>query len=221
VDPDQPGTGLSIEVVREALATQGLSLTVSVLPWVRAELAVREGTIDLLPDTWMTADRARDYLYSDPYLVTEIRFLKRKGDPFEYTGLSSLRGKRVGIIRGYGYDEAFLFDPGFQRIEANDFLANIRNLLAGRIDLTLEEPFVAAALLKKTDPALLAQVQFVQNPHALRKIHVVVGFRNPRAREIVDAFNRGLSLLTANGRLAEILGTSPGQPRAGSGSLLR
>ena len=221
VDPDEPGMGLCAQVVRESLASQGLSLTMTILPWVRAELAVREGTIDLLPDTWWTTDRTRDYLYSDPYLTTEIRFLKRRGDPFEYTGLPSLKGKRVGTIRGYGYDDAFLNDPGFERIEANDFLANIRNLLAGRIDLTLEEPFVAAALLQKADPSLASRVQFTQNPLALRKMYLVVGLRNPRAREIVDAFNRGLGVLTSNGRLAEILGTVAGQPRSGSGNLLR
>jgi len=79
---------------------------------------------------------------------SEIKFIKRRGDPFEYHGLGSLTGKTVGIVKGYGYGDEFLNATNFTRPEVAHTLQNIKKLALGRIDLTLEDEVVARWVIK-------------------------------------------------------------------------
>lgn len=204
IDPDNKSQGLSMEILRAALATQGYQVDLQVIPWARAEAGVKSGSIDVLPDTWMTEDRKKDLLFSEPYAANEIRFIKKKGDPFEFTGLESLTGKTVGTVRGYGYGDAFLKAVNFKRDEGNDFVTNIRKLLAGRFPLTLEDMLVATDILKKADPKLLDGIEFTKNSLSVNKLYVTVGLKNPKGAAIIEAFNKGLVEIRANGKLAGI-----------------
>jgi polar amino acid transport system substrate-binding protein len=205
IDPDHPRQGLSLEIVRAAFETQGYSVVMTFMPWARAEELVRQGTYAITPGAWPTEDRKKDFLFSEPYIENSIKFIKRKGDVFEYRGLESLNGLVVGVVRGYGYDDAFLTASSFRREEANDFITNIRKLLARRIDITLEDEIVARYLLSRSETGLSEGIEFVEEPLAGKTLHVLSGLRNPRHREIIDAFNKGLAAIKADGTYSAIL----------------
>ena len=198
-------SGLAADITRAAFATQGYELRVELMPWARAEAGVRSGTYDLLLDTWMTI-RRREYLaFSQPYAVSEIKFIKRKGDPFEFMGLNSLRGKTVGTIAGYGYNDAFLDSPLFARDETTDLMSNIRKLLRGRIDLTLEDELVAKSIIAESSPAFLGEIEFTKVALSSNPLYVAPGLANPRHAELIEAFDRGLAAIRENGVYADIL----------------
>lgn len=67
----------------------------SIIPWARAEESVKEGSVDILPNMWFTKEREKSFLYGEPYLTKEVKFIKRKGDNFEYDGINSLSGKKL------------------------------------------------------------------------------------------------------------------------------
>ncbi len=204
VDPKNPTGGLAMEIIQAAYKTQGHQVTLVYMPWARAEASVAAGTYDLLPDVWHTDARAHIFLFSKPYASSSIRFIKRRADGFEYTGLNSLRGKKVGVVRGYGYGAAFAESAGFVREPATDLMDNLHKLLYQRIDLTLEDEIVARATIAAEDPSTLAQLEFVGPPLSSNPLHISASLRNPRHREIVKAFNRGLAVIRANGTLKEI-----------------
>jgi polar amino acid transport system substrate-binding protein len=205
IDADRIGQGLSMEIIRSALGSEGYTVSLQIMPWQRALQAVTDAVADLLPEVWITPERKSTFLFSEAYATNDIVFIKRKGDPFEYTGLASLAGKTVGTVRGYGYDAAFLAAGGFTRLPSYDLATNVRRLLAGNLDLTLEDRTVAMNLLRETDPILLDSIEFTHTPLCTNSLHIAVGLRNPRAAEIVAAFNRGLAAMRADGRLAAIL----------------
>ncbi|MCK8058233.1 MULTISPECIES: transporter substrate-binding domain-containing protein [unclassified Fusibacter] len=80
VDFDQPGYGLSIEIITAAYKVSGYEFKLDLLPWARAEIVVNNSEYDILPDAWFTNERAETLLFSDPYAVNELLFIKRKGD---------------------------------------------------------------------------------------------------------------------------------------------
>ena len=205
VDPDNSTQGLSLEIIRAALATQGYEVTMKFMPWNRALIMVQTGKVDILPDAWMSAERQKDLLFSEPYAANELKFIKRQGDPFEYSGLASLDDKTVGTILGYAYSDAFQKSRNFRRLESYDLITNVRHLLDGTLDLTVEDQIVATSRLKKADPNLLASIEFSKNALSVNKMYVAVGKTNPRAQDIIDAFNQGLAVIKANGSLAKIL----------------
>lgn len=207
VDKNNPTDGLSLEIVRAAYATQGYTVKMEYVPWARAEQEVKEGKFDILPDTWMTEKRKAYLMYSEPYAFNKVKFIKVKGDPFEYNGLASLEGKTLGTVRGYGYGDEFLSATNFRRDEVVDIITNIKKLTADskRIDLTLEDEIVARSVISKESPDLLEKIEFTNNSLSENALHVTVGLAHPRHKEIIEAFNKGLAEIKANGTYAKTL----------------
>ncbi|WP_024302082.1 ABC transporter substrate-binding protein [Pseudogulbenkiania sp. MAI-1] len=204
-DPSHPKQGISLQIIRAAYATQGYTVEMHFVPWARAIAGVKNGEYDILPNTWWTQERTAFLLYSDPYMKNEIKFIKRKGDPFEYKGLGSLTGKTVGIVRGYGYGDEFLNAANFNRPEVVEVMQNIKKLVLGRIDLTLEDEVVARWIIKHDAPNLLQQIEFTHNALSTQQLHVTSGLKNPRHKAIIEAFNKGLATIKANGTFDKIL----------------
>lgn len=203
-DPKNPDGGLGLEIIRAAYKTQGHAVTMAYVPWARAEAGVKNGTYDILPFTWRTDARLKVLLYSTPYAIGNVRFIKRRGDPFEFTGLASLGGKRVGVVRGYGYGDAFAASKAFERENGNDLMTNIKKLLRERLDLTLEDEIVARSIIGAEDPSALNAIEFVKAPLSVNPLYVTAGLQNPKAKEIIGAFNQGLEIIKANGTLDRI-----------------
>lgn len=204
VDPQFPGQGLAMEIVRAAFKTQGYTVKLEIMPWVRAEKGVAEGRYDILVDVWRTDARVKELLFSTAYATSTIKFIKRKETPFEFTGLDSLSGKRVGVIRGYGYSDAFNAATHFIRDAVPSMDHNINLLLRKRIDLTLEDEIAAKALIHKMGSKVEDQLDFTANAFASNPLHVAAGLKHPRHKEIVEAFNRGLVAIKADGSFLSI-----------------
>lgn len=205
IDPQNPKEGLSMEIVRAAFESQGYQVKLEIVPWARAEDGVKEGTYDILPNTWLTEKRKAYLMYSDPYATNEVKFIKKKGDPFEFAGIPSLSGKTAGIVRGYGYGDAFMKADNFTREELPDTMTCLKMLVGGRVDLTLEDEIVAKALIAKEDSSILDKIAFTKNALSRNDLHVTVGLKNPRHKEIIEAFNKGLAVIKGNGVYQKII----------------
>lgn len=205
VDPDAPNQGIATEIVRTALATQGYELQWEVMPWQRAILGVRDADYDLLIGAWYTDERAEYLHYSQPYVNNNVKFIKRIDDPFEYTGLASLSNKHVGTVLGYGYPEEFDRARNFWHEPAVNLITNIRKLVGGRLDLTLEDEIVARDLISAINPDYLNRIAFTEANLTTNSLHIAVGKRHPEGEAIIAAFNRGLEEIRLSGELARIL----------------
>ena len=205
LDPDHPQQGVAITIAREALKTQGHDLEFTFVPWARALDGVKTGDFDVLIGTWWTQERTEFLMYSEPYLTNQIKFIKRKGDPFEFEGLDSLAGKTVGTVRGYGYGDDFANTDSFTRSPAARLITNVRKVANDRLDLALEDELVARSLIAKEDPALIEKVEFTENALSSEGLHVTSGLANSRHAMIIEAFNKGLETIKANGTFDRIL----------------
>lgn len=204
-DPKNPTDGLSLEIIRAAYKTQDYDVKMVYVPWARAEAGVKEGTYDILAATWHTPERTKSLRFSTPYAVNAIKFIKLKGDSFEYKGLDSLRGKRVGTVRGYGYSDAFLKDAGFVREEVTGLMQNIMKVVDQRVDLTLDDEIVVRFILGQENRKLLDMIEFSKESLSSNPLYVTSGLKNPQHKEIINAFNAGYEIIKSNGTLAVIL----------------
>lgn len=204
VDQTHPKEGLALELIRASLQTQGYLVKMEFVPWARAEAEVKFGHYDILPDVWVTDARKKVFKFSKPYVSSKVKFISLKASPFVFDGLSSLKGKRVGTIRGYGYNDPFLKSGEFIRDEVNDFTVNIKKLIAGRIDLTLEDEIVARMKIVQINPKLLDKIAFSKKALSTNGLHIASGLSNPRCGEIIDAFDKGYEIIRMNGTAAKI-----------------
>lgn len=205
VDEDAAGQGLSIEIVRAALEPKGYQIKMNFVPWARALNGVKNAQYDVLASAWFTQERSEYLAFSDDYLSNEIKFIMRSKDSFQYNGIDSLTGKNIGVVRGYGYGDEFLNATNFKRHETKDLVSNVKKLVAGRIDLTLEDELVAKSLLAKEAPEMLGKITFVTNPLSTKPMHIAVGKKNPKHQQIIQDFNQGLKEIKASGKFQELV----------------
>ena len=140
---------------------------------------------------------------SRPLLYSQLGFFVRRDTPVHFTDLSELHGRRVGIVRGYGYPPRIL-GSGIVTEEAVDDISNLRKLAARRFDLVLLERLVGEHLMAG-DSELRGQLIW-QEP-ALERIPLVVGFSAPQAvqPDWAAIFERGPRELHASGEYLRIL----------------
>lgn len=197
-------SGVSVELVRAALATQGYELKMSIMPWSRALIEAQSGDLDLLVATWKTQKREKFLRFSEPYATNRITFISRSDSPFEYTNLDNLTGMSIGIIRHYGYNDTFNQANNFQRYPATDLIANLKKLSRRRIDITLDDEIAARALMKAEgfDPS---EFHFSRAPLSHNPLYVTSAMVNPRSKQLIQAFNRGLKAIKDNGSYDAIM----------------
>lgn len=196
--------GLSVALLKAAMAKVGYDVDFKIVPWNRAVNEVKSGKIDILPAVWLTEERKQAFYFSEHYAENSIKFIMKRDDEFEYHGLASLEGKKVGIISGYGYGEEFSAATTFTRPEVNEFSANIKKLINGRIDLTLEDEIAAKSIIKEAGLDLNA-VKFTHNALSVKNLYVAAGKANPKGQSIIDAYNIGLAEIKADGTYQKIL----------------
>lgn len=196
--------GFAIEIVRSAFESQGYKLEVTYYPWARAMNEVTSGNYDVLINVWYTEERSNFLLYSDSYAENSVKFIKRKDDTFEYSSLDSLTGKKIGTIRKYGYGDDFLNATNFKKIEANSFIINLRKLITGRIDLTLEDELVARTIILNEAPSLIDEIKFTENELAQYNLYIAASLYNSNSGAVISIFNKGLKKIKSNGTLEKI-----------------
>lgn len=205
LDPSSPTEGLSLEIIRAAYKTQGYSVEMKYVPWARAMDGVKKGKYDIIPNAWMTEKRKEFLMFSEPYAVNKVKFIKRKDDSFEFNGMESLAGKTIGTVRGYSYGDVFMGATNFKREEVNDFITNIKKLIHNRLDLAIEDEIVGRVIIAKEDPKLLTNIRFTKKALSTNNLYVTSGLANPRHKELIEAFNKGLTIIKTSGKYDKIL----------------
>lgn len=131
--------GIYPALVSEAFRRMGSTVTLRAIPWKRALLAIASGDAGI-GGVYRNAAREFVWDFSDAiYEETTMLYVLRGGD-FKFDSLSDLRGKKIGVIRGWSYGSAFdsAVHDGLVAVEeeTSDIL-NFKMLASGRLDAVL------------------------------------------------------------------------------------
>ena len=198
-----PGGGSIVELTRRAFATQGHAPQIDFLPWARVRAELRNGNYQGALALWPQEIKEERLIASRPLFYSQLGLFVRKHERQPVHSLADLRGRRVGIVRGYGYPPRILAS-GLLAEEAVDDISNLRKLAARRFDLVLLERIVGEHLVAG-DAALRGRLAW-QEP-ALERIPLMVGFSTarPDQPDWAAIFERGLRELHASGEYMHIL----------------
>ena len=205
IDESLPLGGVSVQLADAAFRTQGYTVKNKIVPWARAIAETQLGRTDLILDAWWSEERSKVFHYSRPYINGPVKFIKRQGDPFEYTDLASLNHKSLALVRNYAYGDALLNAKNYQPYVVTEFMLGIKMLVKQRVDLAIENELVARTRLAKEAPELLAQISFTNNALSDNQVYLIASFQNPRHQEIIEAFNKGLNIILQDGTYQKIM----------------
>lgn len=213
VTQDRAEKGFLYDLTVEAFKAEGYTLDFKFYPPERAKAAVKSGETDVLIPSYKLAADTDTFVYSEPLPGDQVGLVAVKGKhslkPNQSKPLSDqldlINGKSVGIVRGAETGTAFDTDGKIKKEPTDRTVLNIDKLMAGRVDYVLADKYEAADSLVSERPQLIGQLEFIDPPISSRAFHISVGTKNPKAKEIIAAFNSGLQKIKKSGRYAEIL----------------
>ncbi|NLF51490.1 MAG: amino acid ABC transporter substrate-binding protein [Leptolinea sp.] len=189
-----PGYGCDAQIVTEVFARMGFAVEIEFFPWARAMTLARNGEYDGTLEWDDTPDwREFFYINSEPISPQEWVFFHRKDDLFEWTTLKDLTGKRIGVTSGYIYSNAFSHLTNNESLrfeEASSDEANLKKLLAGRIDIFPMERNVGLSLLQKNfPPDEAAQLTYHSQSLAVFEPYLLLTRTNPENDLLIARFD--------------------------------
>ncbi len=134
---EDENTGVFIDLTKEIAKRSQINITIKVLPPKRTAKLFHDNNFHgFFPalDVMVTKEIAK----SDPiYIKKDFAFTKNDRPPVN--GITDLAGKKVGITLGYPYAKQITNNSTFTIMTAQNDIANMKKLDAGRIDIFVVE----------------------------------------------------------------------------------
>ena len=197
--------GLAMEIVATALQQKGYQPRINIETWSRVLEGVEIGVYDVVAAIWKTPERENKLLFSNPYLVNQVKFIKMKSTEAKYQSLDDLTGYLIGVVKDYAYDEAFLQSKILIKIPQNHIVQNLLKLTKGEIDLTLGDERALRYEINHYMRGYAPQLEFLSKPLSQRSLHIAVSKQNQNAKKIVTDFNQAITKMTKDGSLDAIV----------------
>lgn len=199
--------GLSYDIVAAAFARSGETFALQTAPFSRAMRLAHSGNIDIIPALWFTQARAKHFLFSQPYLHNELIFISHTTQPVSFSGLASLAGKNVCLIRGFAYQNLLSGHPTVNVITQLHLSECLRQLARGRVDGMIADRFAAAYTITHhfQAQAFTLHSQVV----ASWPLHIGIVKTHPRAQQLIQLFNQGLTEIIEDGTYNQLLSQYP------------
>lgn len=204
-DANLPGQGLAIDLVTTALKRAGYSPRVETASLAQILEGSKTGAYDVFATPWYTMDRDQYLDFSQPYLESSIRFIKRKDAPFVYTRFDDLEGMRIGVIENYAYEEDFNDSTLIEKINARSLADNLGKLIDKEIDLSLDDERVLRYTLNQSMPKGMMVLEILPQPLATRGVNIGVSRENPEHARIVAGFNKAIAEMKKDGTYNRIV----------------
>jgi polar amino acid transport system substrate-binding protein len=204
-DKQLPEQGLALELVNHIFKRAGYTTNITIDSWSRAMEGVEIGVYDALAAAWFTEDRAKDYLYSQPYLSSKLVLVKLRKNRGDYFELAHLEGKRLGVRVDYGYGVDFDSVPNLTLVEENHLIQNLLNLLNGSVDFVIGDQRTLALQLHEYLNKQVHKFEVVDINLPLRERHVAATRAIEGEDKMIAAFNQALAETLKDGSHAAIV----------------
>ncbi|OGR23846.1 MAG: hypothetical protein A2277_20235 [Desulfobacterales bacterium RIFOXYA12_FULL_46_15] len=190
--------GLYPELVQAIFKEFGAEAVVNPFPWKRV-LTLGESGETGIAGIYKNEKRLLIFDYSKPIFDEKIVIYTHKDKRFAYNGIADLKGKSIGVIRGWSYGDDF--DKGKEKgdfsIQENvsDEL-NFKKLEADRVDCVLAIQQSGDSVIEKL--SLQDKVVMLEQPMIVNSTYIVFAKKSNQL-ELIKKFNDTLDRMNQDG----------------------
>ena len=200
---DGKAAGVYPAVISAAFVKMNVAAKFEAKPWKRALAEMDEGKGGV-GGIYKNDERAQKYDFSDPILTENTAVYFNKSKPIDFKTVADLNGKRVGVIRGWSYGDAFdaaRKDGKISVEEVPNDKANFLKLAEGRLDavLAIEEAGKAIVVSEK-----LGNVDQGKTFLASNKAHLAFN-KSSKQVELLANFSKTIAGMQQDGSLEKIV----------------
>jgi PAS domain S-box-containing protein len=190
--------GLAVDMVRALASHMSRPVEIRTMDWKQAQSLVAEGKADALIQINATPERKEIYDFSDPFLESHFAIFVR-ADRTGVSGISSLRGLRVGVESGGLPEQLLGKDTQIPLTVIPSFPEGFRMLDAGTIDAVVVDYRVGAYVLASSG---IRNIKAAGDPIASSYSAIAVRKGNSA---LLGDINRALATIKADGTYERII----------------
>lgn len=199
--------GIDVDAVREAGRRAGIAVQFKLLPWVRLEREIAAGANSEVACAfaYTLTDARKAYMdfTTVPLKLTELVLFVQKGALESFRGFEDLKGKRVGIRRGFKMPapmQTLVSQGEIELEEINQDDANFEKLARGRLFAILSNRDVGQDSLER-----IGQHNVVVLSPAVQVTPTYLVFNKAKAlADLVPRFDKGLRSMATDGSYRSI-----------------
>ena len=212
--------GYGLEIAEALFSKHNIEIHYNLMGWSKALKRTESGQCDAVIGA--TKAEAPNFVYPNSSLgnADSIIYVK-KGNPWRYKSIDSLKEIRIGAMKDYSYEKQF--DDYLEKNKKSDRVSlstydegadrNLKLILLGKLDATIETSFVFDYLLKQHNVA----GHMINAGEVGEKEAIYLAFSpvHPRSSEYSKMFDEGVQALKTSGELKKILdkyGVQPWSP---------
>ena len=204
-NPNSNQPGYMVEILQKAFGAENVKY--SVTNWARAVKHAQKGEIDGVIATTQT--EAAGLIYSQMIGQYHDCFFTKNISKFHYTGVESLNGLILGIVKDYEYPSDVQKYIATHRKNIVEHFGDspqekmIQKLEANRLDVFMDDPNVIAYLLKKN-----GQISDFRQAECIETGDLYIGFSPQNAKvslQRVEKLNATIEKMKKNGELVQLL----------------
>jgi len=198
--------GLFVEITKKIFDSTPLKVTYRIYPFKRAMALGKEGT-GLVSGLYKTPERQRYFDYSRPYYTENIVLIsdKRLPETLIQTGFSSIKGWRIGLLRGMSYGPAIdnaLENGTITEDRVDSDLLNYKKLKLGRIDgFVIDRTSGKKLINENMDESLIIHSEVLTRAGN----HIVVAKTLKNSQQIISQIDAALMRIKQDGSYQKIL----------------
>lgn len=203
------GTGYANDVVRAAFQAVGVQVRFTVVPYARCKYKALSG--EAAACVSMSADpsfKGRIKFADTPLITVTPVYYENPARPLKARSEAQLgKGVTIGTIRDYEYPETVMKakSRGVVFEENISEQANLQKLALGRIDaaMVMSNPLTGVGHWAR-DAAVANKVRIAFTSASSEYGYFAVSTIHPDGLSALRLYNRGVKIITANGRIREI-----------------
>ena len=131
-----PEQGAGVKALRDAMKTVGVEVEVVFMPWARAVAEAEKPAYVGYYPAW-PEDVVAGFVPSPVIFRSPVGFIEPTGKPLAWESLADLKGKRFGVVQGYGNTKEFN-EAAAAGVFRTDVVPtdqqNVQKVAAGRLD---------------------------------------------------------------------------------------
>jgi polar amino acid transport system substrate-binding protein len=197
--------GVVIDMLDQIYTSEGYKLEYYEVPLARGLDMVAEGLCDVLPEYLYSSDLEKDFVFAtEETFAYTTAFVIRRDDSWRYSGINSIKGKRLATGPGWDYSsmsvdyQNYIDNPenssSVEVIAGYDDVVNrvFRMIKEGRVDLYADNELVLQYVLNEMN---LNDHLIIVRPGLEKKLHErpIFSKKMPAAKrqELIRIWNEG------------------------------
>ena len=209
--PNSDFPGYMVEMARDIFAEFDIEVEVKITSWHKALKDAKNGKINGVLGA-MKSD-AYDFIFPETHQALDVTKCYIRGDEdWKYKDLTSLDGKKIGLILNYEYPyelsqyviKQYRKNPKLFEIATGEEAVDhsVDNLISGKIDVYIENHHVMEMYLANKKHLEIKEVGTVSTTP--EKLYIAFSPKNATSYDYVQFLNRGMADYKNSGKLLKL-----------------